>query len=376
MHESHPIFLCLYELQPVGFIVLSFVFYMSKIRKTVDAKQGVLKNRILLLVLVPVFFMACTPTDPLDVDVSDISLELKVHRFDQDLFAIPPDSMVAAVPELQQKYPAFLELFGSGIINIGLINEKNFGEFLARFVGDFNMIEAQMECSRVHTNLVPVTETLKEGFKHYQYYFPDKKVPEVFFYMGGFNHSVVTAEHILGIGLEKYLGSNCVFYDKLGLPSYMKYKMRQEYIPADCFRAIAWSEWPYNDKADALVNQMIYQGIVQYFIDAMLPAMHDSLKFAYSTKQLDWCALSEKSMWAFLMDKEQLFITDRLNIRKYLEDAPFTAAFPRESPPRAGVWIGWRIVSSYMENNPDITLQKLLTETDYQKILRLSRYDP
>jgi hypothetical protein len=305
-----------------------------------------------------------------------MEVNLVVHRFDQDLFAVPPDSIPSLIPALQQKYPAFLELFGSGIINIGLISEKNFGEFLARFVGDFNMIEAQMECNRVHTNLAPVTETLKEGFKHYQYYFPDKKVPEIFFYMGGFNHSVVTSENILGIGLEKYLGVNCAFYDKLGLPVYMKYDMRQEYIAPDCFRAIAWSEWPYDDKADNLINQMIYQGMVQYFIDAMLPAMHDSLKFAYTTQQLDWCTLSEKSMWAYLMDKEQLFITDRLNIRRYMEDAPFTAAFPRESPPKAGVWIGWKIVCSYMEHNSGVSLKDLMLETDYQKIMRLSHYDP
>jgi uncharacterized protein YjaZ len=44
------------------------------------------------------------------------------------------------------------------------------------------------------------------------------------------------------------------------------------------------------------------------------------------------------------------------------------------SPGKIGIWIGWKIVNSYMENN-DVSLQKLL-EIDEEVIFKKSKYKP
>jgi hypothetical protein len=38
--------------------------------------------------------------------------------------------------------------------------------------------------------------------------------------------------------------------------------------------------------------------------------------------------------------------------------------------------MGWQIVRKYMEENPNITLQQLMSERDAEKILRASGYKP
>jgi uncharacterized protein YjaZ len=59
-----------------------------------------------------------------------------------------------------------------------------------------------------------------------------------------------------------------------------------------------------------------------------------------------------------------------------MNDGPFTAEVTQDSPGRLGVWVGWRIVDSYMRNNKDVTLCELMNENDAQKILEQSYYKP
>ncbi|MFT6716440.1 MAG: hypothetical protein ACJA0Q_001079, partial [Saprospiraceae bacterium] len=62
--------------------------------------------------------------------------------------------------------------------------------------------------------------------------------------------------------------------------------------------------------------------------------------------------------------------------KKYIEDQPFVSSLERESPGRAGVWIGYRIVSQYMENNPNLSLEKLLNSTPAMDVFQGSKYKP
>jgi hypothetical protein len=41
-----------------------------------------------------------------------------------------------------------------------------------------------------------------------------------------------------------------------------------------------------------------------------------------------------------------------------------------------GVWMGWKIVKSYMQNNKNIELSELMSNENYQQILEQSNYRP
>lgn len=309
-------------------------------------------------------------------DISNIKINLQFHRFDQALFSIKPDSLEKNIANIEGEYGLFFNLFCSKIINIGESNSRNFIPFLQKFVSDYNMLTVYNDCQNNFKDIEGLTDSLTTGFKYYKYYFPNKNVPEIYFYMGGFNQSIVTSDNILGIGLDKYLGKKYSYYPRMGLALYQCFKMQSSFIIPDCFKAIAWSEFPFNDSVNDLIHNMLYQGKVQYFIDKTLPDINDTLKFAYTKKQWDWCLQNENLIWSYLIDKKQLFITGEMDIKRYIDDAPFTTMFPHESPGRTGVWIGWRIVSNYMKNNPKVTLVQLMQETNYEKILDGSKYKP
>jgi len=50
--------------------------------------------------------------------------------------------------------------------------------------------------------------------------------------------------------------------------------------------------------------------------------------------------------------------------------------FTKESPGKIGQWIGFKIVESYMKQNPQTTLEELFSIESAQEIMRKSKYNP
>jgi hypothetical protein len=136
------------------------------------------------------------------------------------------------------------------------------------------------------------------------------------------------------------------------------------------------TEFPFYDSVNNLIANMIYRGRLLYFASQLLPHQPDSLTWGYAGKDLDFFKASEEIMWAYLVDQKLLFSTDRFIINKFILEGPFTKDFGRGSPARAAVWIGYRIIQSYVSRHNDITLQELMQEKDYLKILNQSAYNP
>ena len=128
-----------------------------------------------------------------------------------------------------------------------------------------------------------------------------------------------------------------------------------------------------NDKT--LLDNMIYQGKILYFTDAMLPELAANIKIGYTLEQFNWSKKNESNIWAFFIQNNLLYNADYYKIRTFITEAPTTKGF-KNSPPRFAEWIGWQIVKSYMENNTNVSIKELLNEKDAQKILKASKYKP
>ncbi|MDY6801058.1 MAG: hypothetical protein SVU94_07515 [Bacteroidota bacterium] len=335
-----------------------------------------IKRGLFLVVILLLIFTGCSEKNKFDVDIDDIELEIEVKRLDKELFELEPSKLEEHIPDLIKKYEEFLELYSRNVVNIGSPYSKAYPDYLAGFITDYTMFQVHEKVMEKFPTVDFIEEALTQAFKYYKYYFPDRLVPAVYTFQGGFNQSIVVGDSILAIGIDKYLGTDVDFYDRLGISKYLQRNMIPEKIPTDAMRAWAMTEFVYNDSVDNLVNNMIYHGKLQYFLDAMFPFTEDSLKFGFSSNQLKWCQNNEKPMWDNLVDQKLLFSTDYMTINNYINPAPFTTGFPRQSPGRAVVWLGWKIVHHYMERHPELTLKELMLNDHYQEILTESRYEP
>lgn len=318
--------------------------------------------------------VSCT-RNPLKINVSNVELDLKIKHLDQDLLQLKENEIEGAIPRLKDSYKEFFDIFTYRMIGIGGTEQEDFPQMLYSFVSDTLITGLKAKVSeRIDT--VELRDDLEMAFKHYKYYFPQKPVPVIYTCISGFHQSVVTSEDLLGVSLDKYLGVRSRYYQQLGLPVYKRRNMHPQKMVPDMMYAWATTEWPKSDNASNLLSHMIYEGKMMYFVDAMMPRMNDSLKIGFTKKQMEFCKKNEAPMWTYLAEKKQLFTTDRMGIKRFMDDGPYTSAFGEESPARAGVWLGWQIVRSYMKQNKEVTLADLMNNNDFQSILNQSGYQP
>ena len=97
----------------------------------------------------------------------------------------------------------------------------------------------------------------------------------------------------------------------------------------------------------------------------------------FNEDKLTWAKANEEQVWMYFIDKKLLFSTDTKLNKRFLENAPFSKFYMEQddlSPGKIGVWMGWKIVNAFMENN-DVSLQQLL-KMDEENIFNKSKYKP
>jgi hypothetical protein len=331
-------------------------------------------NKSALLIVIMALTVGCKH-DRFSVNVSGIQADITITRFEKDLFSTDPSSLEDSLPSWQHKYGSFLQYF-SYIVKLGNVQDPGFADRLRQFATDHTNYLIYKRTMEVFPSIDTFKTALQEAFKHYRYYFPGRHIPRIYTYVSGLNQSAITGDSLLAVGLDKYLGTREKLYKQAGIYNYLIVNMHPEKLTSDCMMFWAETEFPFQDSVNNLAANMIYRGRMMYFTSAMVPDQPDTLKWGFTGKNLEYCRQNEKAMWADLIDRKFLFTTDRFTIDKFILEGPYTKDFGRESPARAVVWMGYRIVSAYMEKNPRITLPTLMAEKDYMKILNSSAYNP
>jgi hypothetical protein len=223
-----------------------------------------------------------------------------------------------------------------------------------------------------------IEKGLTLAFQHYRYYYPGSGIPRIYAYISGgdYDYPVQYADSVMLIGLDNYLGMDFKPYISDGLPVYRISRMTSANIVPDCIKVLGKIVYPEQFPGNTLLEQMIDAGKQLLFVDAMIPQTDDRLKIGYSNEQCDWIVKNEAHVWAAIIENRMLYTTDGKLIRTFMADGPFTAEFSKDAPPRLGEWLGWQIVRKYFENQPGVTLQEMMAEKDFQKILSTSGYKP
>lgn len=247
---------------------------------------------------------------------------------------------------------------------------------LQNFLNDPYISEVFKQTQNKYNNLKDEEQLFSEAFARYSAFFPDKKAPQILSMISAYAYSVVCADHTLAISLEMYMGSEHDAYGKIGIPLYKRRTMDRPYIVPEALYAWLASEFEKEDDNRNLLSMMIFKGKVWYALEQILPGISDTLLSGFTETQQKWCTDNEKKIWSFFIDKKLLFVSLKGDVVKYVNEAPFTAGMPRESPGRTAVWTGYRIVKKYMAEEKNVSIQQLFNLNNAELILKKSKYKP
>ncbi len=338
------------------------------------------KKQIYLFFLICIFLVSCKRKDK--IDVSGISLNVKIERFDHDFDGFRGSNYPTKALQLQRHYGDFYTDYIEHILNQRNVKDTAYFANLRKVFANKSYVDLKHEVDSVYPNLDKQEAELTDAFKHIKYYYPQKNLPHIYAYFSGFQAQSSIGNHYFAIGLDLFLGADSKFYPALieTFPHYISRRFTPDNMVPRVIESIAredmFEEQTEDDKN--LLSRMVYNGKMMYFMDQILPDVPDSTKISYTNQQLKWCADNQANIWGYFLEDNLLYESDYPKIQKYLTEAPFTPGLGdhNNSAPKLAVWTGWQIVKQYMDKNPKVSLQQLMADHDEQKILDLSKYRP
>ena len=313
-------------------------------------------KKFVVIITVLLLMFSCEKETSKNIDVSAIKVNVKIDRFDQQFY----NANEKTLEVVKLEYPYLFPHQNDSIWLHKIESEK----------------ELYLKSEEVFKNFETEKDNIEELFKHVKYYHSSFNVPKIVTLITNLDYEskVVYADSLLFVSLDMYLGKNSEVYKDF--PLYLAQNFDKNYLMVDIAKSIG-ERYFIESKKRQFIDLIINEGKKMYLIDSYLPSVSDAQKIGYSNDKFDWAVANETQLWKYFIENKLLYSTDQNLHERFIANAPFSKFYidiDKDSPGRIGVWIGWQIVRSYMNNN-NVTLQQLL-QTSSEEIFRKSKYKP
>ena len=221
---------------------------------------------------------------------------------------------------------------------------------------------------------------LKDAFGRWRAHFPEAPMPAIDFAYTGYNYSVYPTDSLLLVGCEFFIGADHPAV--LGLPPaiyprYMQQRMVPEHLVGDALRGwlLVHFQNEHYDRNGRLAEELLYWGKTLYVARCLAPDIQPHDLLDWTEAEWTWAESHERQIWSELRREESLYTRRRMDIQRWVADAPFTKAgdVPQDSPDRLGWYMGMRWVEDFMARNPEIDLPALVERQDVLPFLQAYR---
>ena len=312
------------------------------------------------LVFLLILFSCQSDKEQRQETIKSIDVDVELTRFDSIFMNTPPEKVV----QLREKYPQFFP-------------DQTNDQMWVEKRKDSLMQVIYQEVEQQFSSTDSLQNQLQKLFQHYKYYFPDKKIPEVYTvaeYVDYRNKVLLNGNNLI-ISLDNYLGKDHRFYTDF--EDYISKLQTKNQILPDVVDALS-EDLVNTEKQRTFIAHMINYGKTEYLKDRLIPFVAEHHRLGYTDAELEWAYDNEKQMWRYFVEKELIFSTKKNLLNRFLYNGPFSKfylKFDRESPPRLGRFIGRQIIKSYVEQHPEVSLEKLM-EMPGEKLFQASNYKP
>lgn len=216
-------------------------------------------------------------------------------------------------------------------------------------------------------------EPLEQAFRHIKYYYPDFVAPRVETIVTGFmGNDLTITDSLIVIGLD-YFGGPAATY-RPNVYDYQLNRYQKECLVPSILFFMSDRYNRVDPQDQTLLADMVGYGKAFEFVKHCAPQTADSLILGFSERNLTRTYTSQTQLWAFIIENRLLYETAELKKQKYVGERPFVPEIGPDVPGGIGRWLGWRIVSLYLAQNPEVTLPELMKTSNARQILQESGY--
>ena len=312
-----------------------------------------------LVLLAFIWFSSCNQKSELEKEINRLNFNVNVERFDKLFMESNEDKFY----RYKNDFPF---LFPNNIPDSILLQRKD--DSIQKLI--------KSSVDSVFLDFSSIEDDLSSLFKHIKYYNPSLKKPRLItvFSDVDYRNKVIVTDTIVLIGIDNYLGTEHVFYRSFY--QHIRKNLKKNQIVVDLADKYA-SKMINQPVREIFLDELIYQGKKMYLKDLWLPKSEEHSKIGYTADELNWAEDNEFYIWQYFIENELLYENNSKLYDRFIARGPFSRfnlQLDSESPSSMGIYIGWKIVKSFMKNN-DIKLVDML-QSDSQYIFKNAKFKP
>lgn len=302
--------------------------------------------------------------------------DLFVVRFDNAVEDYLRTGTFSSLLRLRTDFPAETRILVEDVLRLGSASDDNVGEKLRRFYADTTLVRLRADVGRKFGNFAPYERELRRAFARMRRVCPDLPVPTVYTLNSAFRQSVVVSDRLLGISLDKYMGADYPLYRRYFHPC-QRVGLDPSRLPQDCLVYYLMARYAPDagSGASTLLEEMLMRGKIYWAVARVLDLPLSEAASACPKSQA-WYAAHEREAWAAISRPELLASCDTALLAPLLDYTTPQGYFADPYSRGVGLWIGLRIVDSYMKKHPAISVGELLEMTDCRGLLDGAGYRP
>ena len=196
--------------------------------------------------------------------------EIVVERYDriQSLYLTTGD--FSALQQMNTNYPQQTRTLIEDVLHIGRVNEPEINIKFLNFYQDTTLQVLINSAEQQYANMDDINQQLNDAFVRLRELLPDIEVPLVYAQIGSLDQSIIVGNGLLGISLDKYLGSDFPLYlrSEYGYSEEQRKVMTREYIVPDCIGFFLLSLYPLPaDHEQSRLETDMHIGKVQWVVN-------------------------------------------------------------------------------------------------------------
>ena len=325
--------------------------------------------RYILIIILSLFALsACRDDRQEDFFLSENGI--KIHRYDRLQFEASALNSFTSLQKMNTNYPHATKLLIEDVLALGSVDDEKINDRLCAYYSDTSLVNLMLDVEDKYKDLSSFEKELTKGFVFLKKRIPSIPIPVVYSQISALNQSIVVADSLIGISLDKYMGEEYPMYKRYYY-DYQRRTMNPERIVPDCISFYLLSLYPFPWERDhrTLFDVIMYRGKIAWITEKALGSGELGAKLlGYNKQQLTWGSNNRKQFIEWVGKSNHLESTDPMIIRSYVQSMP-NPFLKDEVPPMIGVWLGMQYIDAYMKSNPDVTYEELLNNTDYEEML-------
>lgn len=197
----------------------------------------------ILLLIIATFLTACEfklkPNEE-----NDHPAHLSVQRYDRLESRYLTTGDFSALQQMNTTYPIQTRTLIEDMLQLGEVNDPEINSKFLNFYQDTTLQTVIADVQTQYAEMDDINEEFDKAFSTLKTWIPNLEVPLIYSQIGALNQSVVVGNELIGISLDKYLGSDYAIYKRFGYSPTQLQTMKRLYIVPDCLTFFLLSLYP------------------------------------------------------------------------------------------------------------------------------------